>query len=82
MEFPPLEFRRALIVIVCLLLILLCALSTFVKERRDLKKSSDCMYGGNPCRDYHEDLKALKKALDRSKCNHITTIFTSFKDDP
>ncbi|KAL9815244.1 hypothetical protein AtNW77_Chr5g0149611 [Arabidopsis thaliana] len=53
-------------------------------ENRRLKKSpnlKNCSCGGgvDRCPVYHEDLKALKKELDKSKCKHIPIIL---KDHP
>ncbi|EFH42785.1 predicted protein [Arabidopsis lyrata subsp. lyrata] len=53
-------------------------------ENRRLKKSTNlkncsCGDGVDRCPVYHEDLKALRKELDKSKCKHIPTIL---KDHP
>lgn len=75
-------FKISIILIGIGLPYLLFGLWLVIKEGREIQNSLDCLDGGKLCPDYHEDLKALEEALDRCKCNHIRTIFTSFKDDP
>lgn len=90
MEVTSDVLKLAFVVIGVPLLILLCALPAFINEGRELILKYDqmktlphvCKCGRKRCPDYVKDLKALEKAIDKSKCKHIRSIFTSVKYDP
>ncbi|CAA7035129.1 unnamed protein product [Microthlaspi erraticum] len=94
MEVTSEVLKLAVLMIGFPLVILLCLLWSVIYEGRDLalqyeqmKLSSHarnciCSRSGNRCPAYLEDLTALEKTLDKSKCKHIRSIFADLKHEP